>query len=152
MPDLQAIEETVESALAQDAFELVDMNYVQEGGRWILRFFVDKHGGINLDDCQRVSEKIGSILDAAEMMTHSYSLEVSSPGLDRILKKEKDFERFSGHRVKVRLKKAQNGRRKFQGYLRGTEDDSLVLESGDSTIRLRLASIEEARLDPELKV
>ncbi len=152
MPDLQTIEKTIENALIQDAYELVDMIYVQEGGRWILRFFVDKHGGINLDDCQRVSEKIGSILDAGEMMTHEYHLEVSSPGIDRVLKKVKDFERFSGHRVKVRLKKAKEGRRKFQGFLRGVEGDALVIESGDSTIRLSLAMIEEARLDPEIKV
>lgn len=152
MPDLIALESTIESALAQDAFELVDLKYVQDGGRWVLRIFIDKHGGVTLDDCEKVSEKIGSILDAAELMTHSYHLEVSSPGVDRVLKKPRDFERFSGHRVKVRLKTARDGRRKFQGFLRGWENESLVLESGESTIRLPLASIDEARLDPELKV
>lgn len=152
MPDLLTIEKTIDNALAADAYELVDMKYLQEGGRWILRLFIDKDGGVNLDDCQKVSEKVGSILDAGEMMTHAYHLEVSSPGIDRVLKKAADYERFSGHRVKVRLKKAQEGRRKFQGFLRGCEDGSLVLESGDSTVRLSLTSIEEARLDPELKV
>jgi ribosome maturation factor RimP len=152
MPDLQLIEETIENALAQDAFELVDMKYLQEGGRWVLRFYVDKHGGITLDDCERISEKIGSILDATDAMTHAYHLEVSSPGVDRIIKKERDFERFSGHRVKVRLKKAVDGRRRYQGYLRGLEAEAVVLESGDSTVRLPLAAIEETRLDPELKV
>jgi len=146
------IEETVENALAQDAYELVDMKYLQEGGRWILRFFVDKHGGVTLDDCQRISEKVGSILDATDMMTHSYCLEVSSPGVDRILKKAKDFKRFSGQRVKVRLKTAVDGRRRFQGYLQGMENDGLLLENGGSTIRLPLAAVEEARLDPELEV
>lgn len=150
MPDLSLIEETVENALAQDAYELVDMKYLQEGGRWILRFFVDKHGGITLDDCQTVSDKIGSILDATDMMTHSYTLEVSSPGVDRILKKDKDFERFSGHRVKVRMKVAVEGRRRFQGFLRGLEERNLVLENGDSMVRLPLSAVEEARLDPEL--
>ncbi|OIO09148.1 MAG: hypothetical protein AUJ52_06995 [Elusimicrobia bacterium CG1_02_63_36] len=152
MPDLRLIEETVENALAQDAYELVDMKYLQEGGRWILRFFVDKHGGVTLDDCQRISEKVGSILDATDMMTHSYCLEVSSPGVDRILKKAKDFKRFSGQRVKVRLKTAVDGRRRFQGYLQGMENDGLLLENGGSTIRLPLAAVEEARLDPELEV
>jgi len=152
MPDLRLIEETVENALAQDAYELVDMKYLEEGGRWILRFFVDKHGGVTLDDCQRISEKVGSILDATDMMTHSYCLEVSSPGVDRILKKAKDFKRFSGQRVKVRLKTAVDGRRRFQGYLQGMENDGLLLENGGSTIRLPLAAVEEARLDPELEV
>ena len=152
MPDLRLIEETVENALAQDAYELVDLKYLEEGGRWILRFFVDKHGGVTLDDCQRISEKVGSILDATDMMTHSYCLEVSSPGVDRILKKAKDFKRFSGQRVKVRLKTAVDGRRRFQGYLQGMENDGLLLENGGSTIRLPLAAVEEARLDPELEV
>ena len=152
MPDLQVIESTVMSALAQDAVELVDLRFLQEGGRWILRFFVDKHGGISLDDCERISERIGSVLDAADVMTHPYVLEVSSPGVDRILKKEKDFARFAGHRIKVALKRPLDGRRRFSGFLKGSADGRLLLESGGSELSLPLESVDEARLDPELEI
>lgn len=150
MPDLKAIEEAVEGLLGQEAAELVDLRYLQEGGRWVLRVYVDKHGGVTLDDCERYSEKVGALLDAMDAMEHSYTLEVSSPGVDRILKKQKDFSRFSGHRVKLRLKAPLEGRRRFHGVLRGVEDGRVVLESDGQVFRLAPEAIEEARLDPEI--
>lgn len=150
MPDLKAIEEAVESLLGQEAAELVDLRYLQEGGRWILRVYADKHGGVTLGDCERYSEKIGALLDAMDAMERSYTLEVSSPGVDRILKKEKDFSRFAGHRVKLRLKGPLEGRRRFHGVLRGLEEGQVVLESDGHVFRLAPEAIEEARLDPEI--
>ncbi len=151
-PDLSHIEKLIESLLANEAMELVDMRYLQAGGRWILRCYVDKRGGITLDDCERLSDNIGAVLDADDAMTRSYTLEVSSPGVDRVLKKAKDFERFSGHPVKIRLKAPLAGRRCFTGCLHGYQDGKVILESGSSAVRLELAAIEEARLDPEIKI
>ena len=137
---------------ALEALELVDLRYLQSGGGWVLRVYVDKHGGITLEDCEQLSKRIGGILDMSEVMTHSYTLEVSSPGLNRLLKKEKDFIRFSGHRVKIRLKIPMEGRRKFSGFLKGIEDGKVLIENDGEAVSLDLTSIDEARLDPDVKV
>lgn len=150
MPDLRQIEKDLEALLATDAMELVDMHYRNEGGRWVLRLFIDKAGGVNLDDCQAVSDKVGAFLDASDVMTHHYTLEVSSPGVDRVLKKDKDFERFTGHRVALRLRAPLEGRRRYQGFLKGLEGQTLVLENDGAVVRLERAGVEEARLDPEI--
>src|SRR5690242_16065104 len=97
------IEKLIEPMLAQENAELVDLTYLKEGPRWVLRVFMDKEGGITLDDCAYFSERIGSLVDASGAVDRSYVLEVSSPGLDRVIKKEKDFARFAGKAVKVRL-------------------------------------------------
>src|SRR3989338_4650369 len=102
MADIAKIEAVVEPILAQEAVELVDLQFGSEGGRRVLRFFVDKTGGIKLDDCEYLSHRIGAILDSADVIPGGYVLEVSSPGMDRVLKKERDFLRYVGHRAKVR--------------------------------------------------
>ncbi|HBL18345.1 MAG: hypothetical protein A2X36_15390 [Elusimicrobia bacterium GWA2_69_24] len=151
--DLNIIEKSVGDMLALEGVELVDLRFLQEHGRWVLRFFLDKHAGITIDDCERLSDRIGSFLDAEDAIPHAYCLEVSSPGLDRVLKKAKDFERFAGHPVKVRLKASpEGGRRRFTGYLKGLEDGKVVVENGPDSVRLELAAIEEARLNPDVKV
>jgi ribosome maturation factor RimP len=105
---------------------------------------------VSLDDCQRLSERIGAVLDAMDVMPHAYALEVSSPGMDRVLKKTKDFEKFQGHRVKVTTREPMDGRRRFAGYLKGVEGEGIVLACGDSLVRVGLDAIEEARLDPDI--
>jgi ribosome maturation factor RimP len=152
MPDLKLIEQAVEGLLAQEGVELVDLRYLMQGGRWVLRFYLDKHRGITLDDCEYLSDRIGALLDTMDIIPHAYTLEVSSPGLDRVLKKDKDFMRFAGHRVRVRLKNQHNGQRNFSGYLKGFENGSIVLDIGERTLCLELSWIEEARLDPEIEV
>src|SRR5437016_1113302 len=106
---LSAIEQAVTPLLDQEKAELVDLKFVQEGHRWVLKLFLDKPGGITLDDCAYFSDRIGSVLDESNAIGKSYVLEVSSPGIDRVVKKEKDFKRFAGQPVKVRLKLPQNG-------------------------------------------
>jgi ribosome maturation factor RimP len=116
----------------------------------VLRLFIDKAGGVTLDDCQAASDKVGAFLDAANVMNHGYTLEVSSPGLDRVIKKDKDFQRFVGHRVSVRLRAPVEGRRRYQGFLKGLEEGRIVLENEGALVRLERAGVEEARLDPEI--
>lgn len=151
--DLLQIEKTVEPLLAQEAVELVDLRYLREGGRWILRFYIDKSGGVSLDDCEYISNRVGSLLDLREdLLPGAYTLEVSSPGVDRILKKAGDFERFAGHRAKLRLKVPRDGQRHFRGFLKGWEGVEVLLEHGETVLRIPLDEIDEARLDPEIEI
>ncbi|MBI4051828.1 MAG: ribosome maturation factor RimP [Elusimicrobia bacterium] len=151
--NLETIEKTIAPLLEQEAVELVDLRYIRENGRYILRFFLDKSGGITLDDCEYLSNRIGSLLDMTDALTGPYVLEVSSPGLDRVIKKEKDFERFKDHRVKIHLKHPNpDGQRNFLGILKGLESGVLLLEADSRTLQLPLEEVEEARLDPEIDI
>src|SRR5699024_1978065 len=87
-------------------YEIVDVEYKKEGARWILRYYIDKDGGVSLDDCQLFSQKVSDILDEKDPISRQYYLEVSSPGLDRPLKKPSDFERFKGRDIELRLYRA----------------------------------------------
>ena len=148
---LDQIEKLLAPVLEQEAAELVDLQYIQESGRPILRCFVDKAGGIKLSDCERLSERIGSVLDVQDIPSFHYTLEISSPGVDRILKKERDFIRFQGHPVKLRLKLPWKERRNFRGTLKSFESGKITIECGTESFQFDLASIAEARLDPEIK-
>ncbi|MFA6092840.1 MAG: ribosome maturation factor RimP [Elusimicrobiota bacterium] len=152
MPDLKMIETALDSLLAQEAMELVDLRWLQEGSRWILRVYADKHGGIGLDDCEYLSGRIGAFIDETDAIRESYILEVSSPGIDRVLKKEKDFARFEGHRVRMRLKLPVDGQRNFQGQIRGVVDGRVVVDAGNErTFQVRPDEIEEARLIADVR-
>lgn len=148
------IERAARGVLDPEGAELVDTEYRRENGRWVLRFFLDKAGGVTLDDCEYFSNRLGAALDAGNLIPHSYALEVSSPGVDRKLKTEKDFRRFSGHRIKLRLKSpAENGQRHFSGVLRASEDGRLLLEQGSGDgLSFSIPEIEEARLHPEIEI
>lgn len=131
--------------------ELVDVEFRREAGGWILRLYIDKRDGITLDDCQRVSEELGDLLDVENPIHHPYNLEVSSPGLNRPLCREADFLRFAGQRARVTTSQAVEGQRRFLGVLRGCEDGRVVLEREDGTVVfLPYALISKARLDPIL--
>lgn len=116
------------------SFELVDVEFVKEGTNWYLRIYIDKPGGITIDDCQIVSEEISDILDKKDPIEQSYFLEVSSPGLDRPLKKDSDFERFKGELVEVKVYKPIDGRKIFEGELVGLIDDKIVIKIDDSNV------------------
>jgi len=150
--DAAQIEKLIEPLLAQEAAELVDLEFVRERGAQVLRFYLDQAGGITLDDCERLSNRIGALLDDAELIPGSYVLEVSSPGLDRVLRKERDFARFKGQAVRVRLKAPQNGRRNFKGVLQGFSEGRVQVECEGSRCEFPLGLIDEARLDYKAEV
>lgn len=108
-------EELVMPIIEKEEFELVDVEYKKEGSNWYLRIYIDKPGGITLDDCQKVSEQLSDKLDEVDPIKENYFLEVSSPGLDRPLKKESDFERFKGEIVEVKLYEPLNGNKGPRG-------------------------------------
>ena len=122
----QQAEALVLPIIEQNGFELVDVEYVKEGGSWYLRAYIDKPGGITVDDCEIVSRAFGDLLDEKDFIEDSYILEVSSPGLGRPLKKDKDFDRNMGSEVEIRLYKAQNGSKEFTGILKAYDKLSLI--------------------------
>ncbi len=142
-----AVEELATPLVTGLGLELVDVEYVREGGRWYLRIFIDKPGGVTLDDCQAVSESLDPLLDEMDPIPHSYHLEVSSPGIERPLKKPADFERFSGRRVQVTTFTPQDGQKKFTGRLEGLRNEMVVLTLDDGRERyIPLPQVASARL------
>ena len=126
-------EELVLPLVEANNFELVDVEYVKEAGTWYLRIYIDKEGGINIGDCELVSRAFSDILDKEDPIEDAYILEVSSPGLGRPLKKDKDFQRNLGEEVEVRTYKPINKQKEFVGLLDAWDKESvtLQLESGE---------------------
>ena len=121
------VEKIVEELLEGTNIELVAVAYVREKD-WYLRVFIDKEGGIELDDCQELSGRLGDILDEKDVIKGAYMLEVSSPGLDRELKKEKDFRREQGKKVDVSLYAAVDGNKVLVGVLNGYDGDNVTID------------------------
>jgi ribosome maturation factor RimP len=141
----------VEPILEGMGYELVDVEYVSSYGRWILRFFVDKEGGVTIGDCAQISEELGDLIDVKEFIRHEYNLEVSSPGLDRPLRKEKDLPRALGKKVKVRMAVPLEGRRNFTGVLLRYGDGILHLEVDGQEVALSWPDVDKANLVYEFK-
>jgi ribosome maturation factor RimP len=137
----------LEPAVEAMGFELADVD-VHLGRRGVLRLYIDREGGVTLDDCQRVSEQVGALLDVEDPLPGSYNLEVSSPGFDRRLRTRAHFERFVGERVRIELREALQGRRNFTGQLTGVEGGDALLEVDGEVWRLPLNDVAVARLVP----
>ncbi|MCI7814586.1 MAG: ribosome maturation factor RimP [Lachnospiraceae bacterium] len=124
----QKTEEILNPMIERHGFELVDVEYVKEGGNWYLRAYIDKPGGITVDDCEVISRELSDKLDEKDFVEEAYILEVSSPGLGRPLKKEKDFARSLGEEVEVRTYRAVNRQKEFTGILKAYDKDSITIE------------------------
>lgn len=144
-------EALLEQGLAMEGIEVVDVEYVRERD-WILRIFIDKDGGVSLDDCQQVSEEAGRLLDEQDLIPDNYMLEVSSPGLDRVLKKDKDFRRYVGENIDIKLYApldgAAKGEKTMTARLLGLADtgDLLLSLQDGQEITLKRDKISQARL------
>jgi ribosome maturation factor RimP len=148
---LLRVESILGPLLDAEGLSLVDIEYKREQGGWILRVFIDKEGNVTLDDCARVSREFGQLLDVEDIIPTSYHLEVSSPGLDRPLKKEEDFVKYSGRRVRIKTTEPVSGRRNFKGALLGcTEGKVKVKVEGSEIFTIPLSSILKANLEIEL--
>lgn len=135
----------VEKIIAGTALELVDVEYVRERN-WYLRVFIDKQGGVDLEDCQAVSEKLSKILDEKDPISDNYLLEVSSPGLDRVLKKAKDFVRYQGRDVDIHFFKPHNGTKLLTAVLKGRDGDVLTVSHDETEETLDMKDISQIRL------
>lgn len=142
--DIQAL---LERVITQLGYELVDFEMSNRGK--MLRLFIDKPQGITIDDCVLVSNHVSHLL-AVEHDVDYDRLEVSSPGLDRILKKASDFMRFTGERVKIKLRVPMDGKKNFVGMLQGLDGGEVLVERDGAILRFAMANVEKARLDPEL--
>jgi ribosome maturation factor RimP len=133
-------------------YELVLLEFNAHKGSALVRLFIDAAGGVTLGDCEKVSREVEGLLDVEDPIPQNYRLEVSSPGLDRPLIKPAHYARFAGQQVRVQLTAPRDGRRKFQGVLRGMREDNVVLETADAgTVELALGNIERARLVPDFE-
>ena len=140
------VERLIEPILDEMDYELVDIEYLSERGRWILRIYVDKEGGVTLDDCARVSKEIGDLIDVKDIVEHEYVLEVSSPGLNRPLKRERDFLWALGKKVKIKMANPVKGQRNFVGYLKDLREGMLHLEVDKTLIFLSRKDVKKANL------
>lgn len=133
--------------MEQNQFELVDVEYVREGSNWYLRAYIDKPGGITVDDCEIVSRALSDLLDKEDYIKEAYILEVSSPGLGRPLKKDKDFARSIGEEVEIRLYRAVNHRKELEGTLQAFDKETVTINTDeDETLTINRADIALIRL------
>lgn len=154
----EKIAELILPALEERQLELVDVEYQREGRDWFVRIFIDKPGGINLDDCAELSRDVDDLIEVGELINHPFRLEVSSPGLDRPLKKPADFERFIGQPIKIKTFEALDpdgrghSRKTFTGILLGLDQDHVSLQQQDrkgGRVTFQLTQIAKANLDPQ---
>ena len=131
----QKTEEILLPIVEEYGFELVDVEYVKEGSTWYLRAYIDKPGGINIDDCEKVSRRLSDILDEKDYMDDAYIMEVSSPGLGRPLKKEKDFRRSLGDEVEIRTYRMMDKQKEFFGILKDYDDSTVTILQEDETLK-----------------
>ena len=124
----------LEPIVEANSLELVDLEFVKEGVNWYLRVYIDKDGGVNIDDCELVSRALEAKLDEKDPIEQAYILEVSSPGIDRPLKKEADFVKYQGEIIDVKLYKAVNGSKQYQGKLLGLENGVLSIEEENGNV------------------
>jgi len=144
------VEEMARPLAERKGLELVEVQYVTEGGRRYLRVFLDKPGGINLDDCEAVSRELDRALDDVDFIPHSYVLEVSSPGLERPLKRAEDYVRFKGRLVQINTYAPLNGRKKFSGRLMGSGEEGVTILLGEHELAtIPWDQISKARLAVE---
>ncbi|MCI9137439.1 MAG: ribosome maturation factor RimP [Lachnospiraceae bacterium] len=124
-------EELLLPIIEEHQFELVDVEYVKEGGNWYLRAYIDKEGGITVDDCEIVSREMSGLLDEQDFIEESYIFEVSSPGLGRPLKKEKDYVRSMGKELEIRTYRAIEKEKEFYGILKSYDENTVTIELED---------------------
>ena len=130
----------------EEGCSLWDVQYVREAGTWYLRVFIDKQGGVGIDDCERISRRLDPILDEDDPIAESYVFEVGSAGADRELKRPSDFAQFMGSEVEVKLYQPVEGRKAYVGELAGYEDGAVTLREGKQLRRFKGAQIAQVRL------
>jgi ribosome maturation factor RimP len=148
---LARLEELIQPYLLAQGVELIEVQFTQpRRGRATLRLFVDREGGITLGEITRVSRVVGELLDVHDLIGSSYTLEVSSPGLTRELKKPRDYERFTGRLVRLTTRGPWQGKQVHRGILKGLENEEVSLEEDNALVRIPLREIAKARLDLDL--
>ncbi len=141
------VDTIVNPILSDEGMELVEIEYRRESIGWVLRLYIDKAGGITLDDCTRISHEVGRSLDVEDFIAIPYTLEVSSPGLNRPLKKEKDFIKYRNQNVKVKTFDPVENRRQFKGKLLGLSENRIEIEADGGVFQIPLTNVAKANLE-----
>ncbi len=141
----ERVKQIAEPKAEELGLELIDCEYKKEGGRRILRLYIDKKGGVGLDDCEAVSRSVEPVLDSEDFIDEAYTFEVSSPGLDRPLKTDRDFVRYEGEDVEVGLYAAIDGKKKFTGKLIGRKDGVVSIDCGGQTLEFQQKDISKVK-------
>lgn len=146
MEKTEKINQVIKPFIEEMGLEVVDIEYLQEGGYWFVRIYIEKFGGedVDLDECEKLSRAIEDPVD--EIIENKFFLEVSSPGLERPLKKESDYERFKSKKACLRLHKKLNELKKYEGIITGFIDGKVLLDIGEDTIEVPFANIKKANL------
>jgi ribosome maturation factor RimP len=144
------LNQLLEPVVSSLGYELWELEYGARPGGGLLRVYIDSPNGISVDDCERVSRAVSEQLDAADPISGEYTLEVSSPGLDRVLRTQQHFERFEGERVKLEMSQPVNGRKRFAGRLTGVGKGEITLEVDGAALQLPIAGIHKARIAPDI--
>jgi len=147
---VEIVKKIVLPVTQEAGLELVDINYIKEGGSWYLRIFIDKDGGVGVEDCRQVSMDIDKLLDEKDPISQAYYLEVSSPGIERPLKKLEDYDRFAGNLVLINTYEPYGGKKKFSGRITGTRGKDVVIEEDGKDLTLPFEQISSARLKVEI--
>jgi len=148
---IRKVEEILTPLLTYEGLSLVDIEYQRERVGWVLRVYIDKEEGVTVNDCARISRELGQILDVEDFIPYSYHLEVSSPGIRRPLRRQEDFQRFAGERVKIKTSEVIEGRKNFTGEILGCYGETVRIIAGGKVYDIPLSSIAKAHLEPEIK-
>lgn len=135
-----------EPLLREMELELVEVQFRRENHGWVLRLFIDQEQGVTIDDCANVSREVSSYLEVEDLIDHAYTLEVSSPGAERPLKRKEDFIRFADKKARIKLHEPLNDQKVFTGLLKGVEGEAVVLEQDGKILLLDMHNISKARL------
>lgn len=147
---IQTVKNVILPVIEDLGLELVDIEYRREGKGWVLRIFIDKEGGITVDDCTGVSHQVGDLIDIDDLIPNAYCLEVSSPGLDRPLKKEQDFIKYKERQIQLNTFAPIDTRRNFKGTIKDFREGVLFLDAQGIHFEIPLDNIAKAKLEIEI--
>lgn len=141
--------ELFEPVVSGMGYELIEIEHFPNPKHGVLRLYIDKEGGVDVEDCSAVSRQISALIDVEDPVSGQYNLEISSPGLDRPLRRIKDFQRFAGSLVKIKTVVPMDGQRNFKGRLLSADEDVLVIETDTEEITMPMSAVDKARVVPE---
>ncbi len=140
------VEAFVQPVVQEMSLELVEVQFRRESGGWVLRLFIDREGGVTVDDCAALSRQVSAYLEVEDIIEHAYTLEVSSPGVERPLKRPEDYVRFSGRKARIKLRDRLDGQRVFIGILGGLIENMVLLDVDGKQMEIDLGAVARARL------
>ena len=146
---LQEVQQLIDPILRSQGVELVDLEYQRESQGWVLRVYIDREGGITLEDCSELSGEVGAVLEVRDLIANPYTLEVSSPGLTRPLKKPDDYNKYKNRLVKIRTSEPIEGRINFKGTLQGLEGEKVYIQAEGKILGIPFQGIAKANLEIE---